>query len=171
MMVVAGFISGAHKQGRARPQWSAASVDFVGCRPRGVVLPPRRLPPSRSSEFWYEDEEEFDAISDDGIQAKVTFLLASSSSSDDGCSRAAEAVRVSLANIELHGAFAPADDPDVFAEAEMAWEGRGGPPYFLRVRDRLGLAAAAGTDDAAAEAAAREVWSELLSINWRTGEL
>jgi hypothetical protein len=43
------------------------------------------------------------------------------------------------------------------------WEGRGGPPFFLKVRRRSGLSAAS----AGAAAAAAEVWQELLQQNWR----
>lgn len=51
--------------------------------------------------------------------------------------------------------------------AQRVWTGRGGAPYFLKVRRRAALDAAAGAGDAGTAAAA-EVWAELLQQNWRS---
>lgn len=50
--------------------------------------------------------------------------------------------------------------------AQQLWSGRDGAPYFLKVRIRQALDDA-GTGAADAQAAAADVWRELLQQNWK----
>lgn len=187
------------------------------CTSWTVACPTHLLPPltslPASSCARYEEEDEFDALTDAMAAKDVVLVAAPEASADGGGSGGAgvEALRAYLAPLKfaqafsseqvrrwaslLHELLAPAGSiftrqpcaspslPCTTAHhplrpsrvamqalpfAQAVWAGRDAAPYFLKVRARAGLDAAAGSADAeAAAAAAGGVWEELLQQNWR----
>ena len=118
---------------------------------RTPTTPPSRLPrPPRTSEFWYDDEEEFDAIAGDSLRAKAVTVVVG------GGEGAAAAVSSST---RFDACF---HAPGAAAAASALWAGRpeAGPPFFIKARARPALE----TDPEAA-------WTELASQNWRASAL
>lgn len=112
-----------------------------------------------TSEHWWEDEEEFDALTD-AMHPKRVVLVAASASVDDG---AVQQLRAALQPLEFAQGFSGEETMEF---ARQLWAGRDEAPYFLKVRSRPALdACASGGGDAAAAAAS--VWAELLQQNWR----
>lgn len=147
---------------------------------------PRPRPP-RTSEFWYEDEEEFDAIAG-SLRRKTVYIVAAGGGGEAGEEAAATAAARELAGVSFDACFygqAGDDDDDAATTSSCGpalsalWPAsRSGPPYFLRPRrrpalDALSRVAAAGgskatTSEAEAEAnAADSAWAEIASQNWR----
>jgi hypothetical protein len=130
-------------------------------RPTPLATRParRRLPPPpRTSEFWYDgEEEEFDGVAADRRAKQVT-LLAAPADDDGGDDDAGwtEAARGRLAGRQFDACFHGAR---VAAAAARVWEGRGGPPFFLKPRRRDAL-------DGDGEGA----WAEVAGQNWRVRE-
>ncbi|KAL4458303.1 hypothetical protein ABPG75_013168 [Micractinium tetrahymenae] len=125
-----------------------------------------------TSEHWYEDEEEFDALTD-AMKRKLVVLVASPAaegfSSSDGMPATVDALRAFLQPLKFDQAFT---SQQALPFAQQVWAGRDKAPYFLKVRQRAQLDAAAepaaeGDQAAAAAAAAEGVWAELLQQNWR----
>lgn len=84
-----------------------------------------------TSEFWYEEEEEFDSLTDN-LNAKRLFLLCASS--DDPCE--VEWARSLLNPVVMHSGFFA---PSRAAVADYMWHERGGPPLFRKMRERDAL--------------------------------
>jgi hypothetical protein len=176
---------------RARGAAPGRVVSATAPRRHRVVTPtaprPRRPPPARTSEFWYEEEDEFDAVAD-ALRAKTVWLATVEDGDDGGDGDGGvAAAATSLASVDFDAAFrAPA-----VADAAVArlWAGRGGAPLFIKPRARwLGgerrrererrrrqqrrptppPPRRAALDAAAASpAAADAVWAELAGQNWR----
>jgi len=101
----------------------------------------------RTSEFWYDDEEEFDAVAGDSLRPKRVTIVGEGGA-DPGLAAA------------LYDACFHSPGPGPAAAAATLWAGRSGPPFFIRPRPRAAL----DTDPAAA-------WAELAGRNWRAGAL
>ncbi|KAF8056344.1 DAB1 [Scenedesmus sp. PABB004] len=109
-----------------------------------------------TSEFWYEEEEEFDALTEVLPPKRVHVATPA----------AARAAAAELrAGAQLVAAFASPALVDA-GDAARVWEelGRAGPPLFIKVRAREALGAA----DAAEPGAAAAFWAELAGQSWRT---
>ncbi|KAL4423115.1 hypothetical protein ABPG77_004798 [Micractinium sp. CCAP 211/92] len=119
-----------------------------------------------TSEHWYEDEEEFDALTD-AMKSKLVVLVAAPTAGEAGAATtdaAVDALRAFLQPLKFVQAFS---SQQALQFAQRVWAGRDKAPYFLRVRQRTQLdAAAAGAQDQQV-AAAEGVWAELLQQNWR----
>lgn len=131
--------------------------------PRGSLLP------RRTSEHWYDDELEYDAVRE--ILDRKRVVIAELAPSGGGAATSAAALP------KHRYAVAFCSDQASEAAAEV-WDalGRAGPPLFLKVRKRAALteldeeegAASAAGSASAASAAAEAFWSELAAQNWRT---
>ena len=135
-------------EGRAtQPPRSPSTLPAVSQRAHSQ-LP---LPPTHSAQR-YDDEEEFDSLTD-ALKPKHVLLVASAGAEQ------LQSLRAFLAPVHLNSAFSGRASQ---AWAAQLWAGRDAAPFFVRVRARGGL------DDAAASpAAAAAVWEELLQQNWR----
>jgi hypothetical protein len=125
-------------------------------RPGHTPPPPpprlRHFPRPRTSEFWYEDEEEFDSIAGDSLRPKTLTVVDMSSATD------LPALAAALAPTAFDACF---HSPGAADAAKVLWgPDRGGPPFFIRPRPRSTL----DSDPSAA-------WSELAGQNWRAGGL
>jgi hypothetical protein len=117
---------------------------------------PSRSPTSRgkvphattvcTSEFWYEEEDEFDSIKDELTPKHLILVTAPL---DD-----VPALRTALQPVPLTACFSGEHHKQTATEL---WAGRDGAPYFLKVKRRRSL------DDGAAA----ELLTELLEQNWR----
>lgn len=150
----------------ARRRSNAGALPTPARRPsRGALLP------RRTSEHWYEDELEYDAVREILDPKRVVITAAAAPSS-------AAALAAALPRLRYAVAFCSSEASEAAAEV---WDalGRAGPPLFLKTRKRAALteldaAAAAGAagegapPSAAAAAAAEAFWSELAGQNWRT---
>lgn len=103
------------------------------CRAPLALHGPRSLrPPStlcRTSADWWEDEQEFDAITEVLLPKRIHLVTPEH----------APKCASMLASARLAGAFAA---PSAAAPAEQLWHlelGMGGPPLFLKVRQRPAL--------------------------------
>lgn len=108
-----------------------------------------------TSEFWYEEEEEFDSLTDAVKPKNVVLLTAPRANIPEFQERSRKAFR----GLVFHAALSSQIEIDL---AKTVWAGRDGPPYFHKVRVRNSL------DKAAADMnAANAFWHEVLSQNWR----
>ncbi len=115
---------------------------------------PRCPPPVRTSEFWYDEEEEFDAIAGDSLRPKhLTVVVAGGGGGGGGAS---------IASTTRFDACFHSPGPAATSAAADLWAGRpeAGPPFFIKPRARPDLDA----DPAAA-------WAELAGQNWRAAAL
>ena len=172
------------------PSPSSTSLLPLPLRPRPRNLSPLRSPrPPRTSEFWYEDEEEFDAIAG-SLRRKTVYVFGGGNGNggeeEEEATTTARAAAEQLAGVPFDACFygQPGDEeagPKSCGPAlSVLWPaGRSGPPYFLRPRRRPALdeltrrvsspssSAAAEVTAAAAAAAADAAWAEISSQNWR----
>jgi hypothetical protein len=93
-----------------------------------------------TSEHWWEDEEEFDALTD-ALRKKVLVIITPS----DGCNSTDTAqhatqeidnLRNSLASLEFNAGFCSSEQIEY---ATKIWAGRDKPPLFLKMRRRVTL--------------------------------
>ena len=182
--------------GRPAPHAAtAASALALGAPGVASLPPPPPPPPPPTHTGRWEEEDDWDALTD-ALAEKLVVLAAAPA----GPAEAGQVEQVPVCGALglqppcLHPPLQPSPaarptapgppsqlraalEPLTFAQAftsagaegfaAQLWEGRAGPPYFLRPRRRDALdAAAAGEQDGGAAAAA-EVWGELLSQNWR----
>lgn len=127
----------------------------ISARRRLVVL-------RRTSEHWYEDELEYDAVREILDPKRVVVVAIGGS---DGASSSSSSPPPPL---RYAVAFCSKQAKDA---ATSTWEalGRAGPPLFLKVRVRDALTRLDdGGGDKADAAAAEDFWSELAAQNWRT---
>lgn len=144
---------------------------------------PRPRPP-RTSEFWYEDEEEFDAIAGSLRRKTVYIVEGGGEAATTTATSTIEAAAAQLSSVSFDACFyGQGGDEDKGASScapalAALWPpSRSGPPYFLKPRRRPALDALsrlieAGSEEtaetsAAAAAAADSAWSEIASQNWR----
>lgn len=119
-----------------------------------------RLPPARTSEFWYDDEDEFDGVAAD-VRAKTVVLVPVPASADTKNSPVDDAwvahTRSRLQDVRFDACFCSAHAETAAAHV---WEGRSeaGPPLFLKPRVRSGLDSASTMD---------AWWGEVAGQNWR----
>ncbi|KAI8466647.1 MAG: hypothetical protein J3K34DRAFT_55283 [Monoraphidium minutum] len=160
LMAPSSSLAQASRALRAPRHWAAARCPDAAAQRR------RRTVVARTSEFWYEEEDEFDAVTEI-LEPKRVCLLPLQRCG--GAAGGGAAALGAAAGAPFLTAFA---SPASLAAAERLWEelGRAGPPLFLKVRPRpaLGALEAAGLDAAAAAAQADALWAELLSQSWRT---
>jgi hypothetical protein len=107
----------------------------LGCRrsaPHAAAIRQRRRQGTlaRTSADWWEDELEYDAITE-VLLPKVLHLVAADQADEPSTQR-------QLAPLALAGAFAA---PSSQAAAEQLWAaiGKAGPPLFLKIRTRAAL--------------------------------
>ncbi|EFN54420.1 hypothetical protein CHLNCDRAFT_135784 [Chlorella variabilis] len=114
----------------------------------------------------YEDEEEFDAMTDAMREKCVLLVAAPHAAAAGGGGGQVDALRACLQPLAINHAFS---SQQALPFAQQLWSGRDRAPYFLKVRTRAALDEAGGGEDAAAAAAAaaEAVWQELLQQNWR----
>ena len=163
-----------HATAAARPSCCSAARLDAPCRRRRVldrpspVRAPSWLIPGRSflrrtSEFWYEDEIEFDA---EPSPKQLVIVSAASSSAGDPSPLVQR-----LSRMQLASAFCP---PSPSAAADLCaelWRSRSGPPLFRKARSRAALAepgietAAAAAGDAPASVVGLFL-AELINTNW-----
>jgi hypothetical protein len=86
-----------------------------------------------TSEHWWEDEEEFDALTD-ALRRKVIVIITPPSTS--GNTTEIDALRSSLASLEFNAGFCSSEDIEY---ATNLWAGRDKPPMFLKMRRRVTL--------------------------------
>ena len=92
----------------------------------------RRLSaPVCTSEHWWEDEEEFDSLTD-SIKPK-NLLLVVPPAEPAAQAAAVESLRAALGRVVFHTAVSSAEALDF---GRRLWAGRDGPPYFHKVRSR-----------------------------------
>lgn len=119
--------------------------------PPAVVTRPRRPPRPRTSEFWYDgEEEEFDGVAAD-VRAKTVVLLPVNDGDDSSW---IDQARSKLADRAFDACFCSSA---ALPAATRVWAGRDGPPFFLKPRVRPAL----DGDDVDAW------WSEVAGQNWR----
>lgn len=122
-------------------------------RCRRCITRSHRLPVVATSEFWWEDEQEFDALTEVLLPKQVVLCTPP----------ACQSHLQQLHPIKFVAAFcSPADKQ----EAEQLWEGlgRAGPPLFLKVRTRDTLQS---VDQDGASSAADGFWREIAGQSWR----
>ncbi|GAB4822179.1 hypothetical protein N2152v2_009225 [Parachlorella kessleri] len=112
----------------------------------------------RDGTFRYEEEEEFDSLTDN-IKPKTVVLIANPTNQTSGRGAAADRLRAALQGVVFNTAVCSTSAAPF---AQQLWAGRDGPPFFSKIRTRPALDAAA--DD---PVAAQAVWAELLGQNWR----
>jgi hypothetical protein len=147
-------------QPAARPTRAVAAAPPPPAPPRRRRRRPPRDTRRGTSEFWYEEEPEYDAVTDALLPKLVAVVAAPAADAGGGGAEALAALRACLAPAPLAAAFAGAGEAE-FARA--LWAGRDGPPYFLKVkaREALGAGAAGGADAFFAEALEQN-WAVLL---------
>ncbi|KAG2499642.1 hypothetical protein HYH03_002581 [Edaphochlamys debaryana] len=127
---------------------------------------PRQLIVRRTSEHWWEDEEEFDALTE--LVLPKTLHLVVLGPGGDGWGAAGEAEAGAMRGAILAAGFA---SPQGKALADPLWAalGQAGPPFFKKIRTREPLATLEDPSASAAAvmAAAEAVWSELLGQTFR----
>ena len=168
-----------HRRPSSKSSTSPASLPLLQPRPRNSRATRSPRPP-RTSEFWYEDEEEFDAISG-SLRRKTVYIFGGGG---EATTTMTEAAAAQLAGVSFDACFygqAGDDDDDDSKNSSCGpalstlWPpSRSGPPYFLRPRrrpalDELSRAAASAGAGAEAEVAAAidAAWAEISSQNWR----
>jgi len=109
-----------------------------------------------TSEHWWEDEEEFDSLTD-ALRQKVMIVVTPSSNPDTAQHTAQEIdnLRNSLASLEFSAGFCSSEEIDY---ATKIWAGRDKPPLFLKLRRRATL----DTTDRVSQ-----FLEEALEQNWR----
>jgi hypothetical protein len=127
----------------------------------------RRLAAGRivaTSEHWYEEEDEFDAVRE-GLRPKLLFIVSAPASSSPSASvEEDESLQPVLRSYLEPQKFTSAFSSEAQAGfASAIWRGRDGPPFFLKVRTRRSLDAAAE----GAQSAADEFLGEVLQQTWR----
>ncbi|GBF91916.1 hypothetical protein Rsub_04640 [Raphidocelis subcapitata] len=155
---------GAAKAARAAPRRTAAAATTAAPALNAAPRRPQQLQHARrsvvahTSEFWYEEEDEFDGLRE-LLDPKRVVLATPAARAD------------ALRGRPFVTAFASGG---AAAAAEALWRdlGLAGPPLFLKIRTREVLTrlegGGGGGAAAAAAAAADEFWGELLTQNWRT---
>jgi hypothetical protein len=141
-------------QPAARPARAVAAAPPPPAPPRRRRRPPPRDTGRRTSEFWYEEDSEYDAVTDAMLPKMVAVVAAPAAGAGGDGAEALAALRACLAPAPLAAAFAGAGEA---AFARALWAGRGGPPYFLKVKAREALGAAGGAD---------AFFAEVLQQNW-----
>eukprot|EP00878_Enallax_costatus_P009775 GHUV01010208.1.p1 GENE.GHUV01010208.1~~GHUV01010208.1.p1 ORF type:complete len:237 (+),score=85.24 GHUV01010208.1:146-856(+) len=145
-----------------RPQYRRIRCSTSGpsrSRPqqRRFLRPNHRLLVVATSEFWWEDEQEFDALTE-VLQPKQVYVTTPAA--------AAKHLQQLKSSTKFVAAFAA---PDLKAAAEELWQqlGRAGPPLFLKVRTRDTLQQLE-QGPSSSSTAAEQFWQELTSQTWRT---
>ncbi|KAG7670017.1 hypothetical protein Ndes2526B_g06392 [Nannochloris sp. 'desiccata'] len=97
----------------------------------------RSLPIVATSEHWWEDEEEFDALTD-ALRKKVIVLITPSDgwNTAQHTTKEIDNLRNSLASLEFNAGFCSSELIDY---ATKIWAGRDKPPLFLKMRRRVTL--------------------------------
>jgi hypothetical protein len=131
--------------------------------PRGSLLPRRprgSLLPRRTSEHWYDDELEYDAVREILDPKRVVIA----SVDNDGATAA------SLPKLRYAVGFCSEQASEAASEVWSEELGRAGPPLFLKVRKRLALTELdeEGDGASASAASAEAFWAEVSAQNWRT---
>ena len=136
---------------------------------------PFLLPPPRTSEFWYEDEDEFDAIAG-SLRRKQVFVFGCDEGDEASSSLLLQTTAARLSAVAFDACFygcAAGENEELAIAAPLAalWPAeRSGPPYFLKPRRRPALdelAAVSSSSSTSSENAADSAWKELASQNWR----
>lgn len=118
----------------------------------------KRMPhPPKTSEFWWEEEEEFDAVTD-RVLPKYFYILTPPTSEYEAAN--SEAAALSIKGIKFTAGFC---GPDVEDFATAVWNGNAGPPLFLKMRPRQCLAGAEGHEPHDTQ----RFLTECLERNWR----
>jgi len=117
----------------------------------------KRMPrPPNTSEFWWEEEEEFDAVTD-RVLPKYFYILTPPTSENDA---KFEAAALLIEGIKFTAGFC---GPDVEDFATAVWKGNAGPPLFLKMRPRQCLGGAEGHKPHDTQ----RFLTECLERNWR----
>ncbi|GIL95071.1 hypothetical protein Vretimale_1096 [Volvox reticuliferus] len=155
--------------------WRESFANNLACKSptRPSSRGTRKLVRRRTSEHWWEDEEEFDAITEVVTPKRLHLAAAAASAADEST------VWGPLSEATLRKMFASSrgryssgfSSTKHKAEAEVLWRQlqQDGPPFFKKVRTRATLDVleddAAGPD--AVSKAAEELWGELCGQTWR----
>lgn len=89
-----------------------------------------RRPTVMTSEHWWEDEEEFDGLTD-SIKPKNLLLVAAPAAGGEDA--AITSLRAAVDGVPFNLAVSGAE---TLSFAQQLWQGRDGPPYFYKVRSR-----------------------------------
>lgn len=124
---------------------------------------PRLMPrPPKTSEFWWEEEEEFDAVTDRVRPKHLYVLIPSSCKHPDSAD--CESAKLVIDRIQFVAGFCGEDVAD-FATA--VWSAKAGPPLFLKMRQRQFLGCPKGHDSCIIGTSIQEFLTECLERNWR----
>ncbi|KAG2439710.1 hypothetical protein HYH02_010589 [Chlamydomonas schloesseri] len=128
----------------------------------------------RTSEHWWEDEEEFDAITEIVIPKKLHLAVVSA---DTGAASQADwavlaTAKEAVVKANAGGKFASGftgQPSKALADALWSRLGQDGAPFFkkCRVRDSLSTLEAPGASADEVLAAAEALWTELCGQTWR----
>jgi hypothetical protein len=91
-----------------------------------------------TSEHWWEDEEEFDALTD-ALRKKVIVLITPGTGGNASTTQKTteiDSLRSSLASLDFNAGFCSSEEIDY---ATKIWAGRDKPPLFLKMRRRATL--------------------------------
>ncbi|KAF6262207.1 hypothetical protein COO60DRAFT_1496878 [Scenedesmus sp. NREL 46B-D3] len=116
-----------------------------------------RLPVVATSKFWWEDEQEFDALTE-VLPPKLVYITTPSA-----CQQQLQQLKDGTRFVAAFTA------PALQQQVEGLWQqlGRAGPPLFLKVRARSGLQEVEQQGPGAVSAA-DQFWGELAGQTWRT---
>ncbi|KAG2437251.1 hypothetical protein HXX76_005914 [Chlamydomonas incerta] len=127
----------------------------------------------RTSEHWWEDEEEFDAITEIVIPKKLHVAVVATGAGTAQAdwavvAEAAEAAVMSNAGGKFASGFT-GQPSKALADALWSRLGQDGAPFFkkCRVRDTLTTLETAGAPAEQVSAAAEALWTELCGQTWR----
>lgn len=110
-----------------------------------------------TSEYWWEDEQEFDALTE-VLAPKLVYIATPAA-----CQQQLQQLKASTSCVAAFTA------PDLQQQVQELWQqlGRAGPPLFLKVRSRSSLQDCEQQGPAAVSAA-EQFWGELAGQTWRT---
>eukprot|EP01024_Parvocaulis_polyphysoides_P014711 TRINITY_DN16154_c0_g1_i2.p2 TRINITY_DN16154_c0_g1~~TRINITY_DN16154_c0_g1_i2.p2 ORF type:complete len:212 (-),score=28.49 TRINITY_DN16154_c0_g1_i2:265-858(-) len=109
-----------------------------------------------TSEYWWEDEEEFDAVKDILLPKNIILVSQQKISKP-------QKLKTNLKNFSFDVGFCSKQARQL---ADIIWEDRGGPPYFLKMRQKESLnILEEGVEQS--QSAAKKFWEEILSQNWQ----
>jgi hypothetical protein len=102
-----------------------------------------------TSEHWWEEEDEFDSLTD-ALRRKLIYVITPGGSENE-----IDMLRSSLANVAFNAGFCSSEEIEY---ATKLWAGRDKPPMFLKMRRRMTLDAADRVP---------QFLEEALQQNWR----
>ncbi|GLI61089.1 hypothetical protein VaNZ11_003304 [Volvox africanus] len=154
---------------------SALCGNSIACKSptRPITRDARELVRRKTSEHWWEDEEEFDAITEVVVPKRLHLAVPAAPAGDEST------VWCPLSEATLRKMFTASGGRYSVgfssikhkAEAEALWRElqQDGPPFFKKVRTRetLDVLEDAGAGPDAVSKAAEELWGELCGQTWR----